>query len=167
MPDDGSHPTDTGFQARAITRTGLLEFEATIATVFPLFTPEGERRWAKGWDPKIIYPHDLDVAEGMVFQTRDYGNMLLTWTMFRCDEPNHAVAYNVFAPDYLVRRIEVRCRAAGPSRTNVEVTDSYVGLSAQGNDFIDQLTEANYAAKMANWKEWIGGYLLNLAKSAQ
>jgi hypothetical protein len=46
----------------------------------------------------------------------------------------------------------------------VEVTDSYVGLSAKGNEFVDLLTEARYAEKMANWKEWIGGYLAGLAK---
>ena len=157
----------TGFQAHAIARTGLLEFEAPVATMFPLFTAEGERVWAKGWDPTILYPLDRDVAEGMVFQTRDAENMLLTWTMFRYDEANHAVGYNVFAPDYMVRRIEVRCRPVGSSRTTVEVTDSYVGLSAKGNDFVDHLTEANYQAKMANWKEWIGGYLAGVEKSAR
>ncbi len=154
-----SNPADTGFRASAVTRTGFLEFEAPIATMFPLFTAEGERVWAKGWSPKILYPLDRDVAEGQVFQTCDDAKRLLTWTMFRYDEPHHAVGYDVFAPDYLVRRIEVRCREAGPSRTQVEVTDSYVGLSPEGNEFVHQLTEGNYAIKMANWKEWIGAYL--------
>jgi hypothetical protein len=167
MSVEASQRANPGFQAHAVTRSGLLEFEAPIATMFPLFTAEGERVWAKGWDPRILYPLDRDAAEGMVFQTRDDRDMLLTWTMFRYDEANHAVGYNVFAPDYLVRRIEVRCRPAAASRTKVEVTDSYVGLSVKGNEFVDQLTEAKYADKMANWKEWIGGYLAGIAKAAR
>ncbi|MBZ5629663.1 MAG: SRPBCC family protein [Acidobacteriia bacterium] len=155
------------FQASAVTRTGHLQFDAAIATVFPLFTPQGERQWAKGWDPEVLYPRDRDVAEGMVFRTRDHGGIVHTWTITRYDEANHLVAYNIVAPDLLVRRIEVRCLAEGANRTEVMVTDSYVGLSAKGNEFVDQLTEANYAAKMAQWKESIGGHLAAVAKSAR
>jgi hypothetical protein len=161
-----SQPAEPVFQAKGATRHGLLTFDAAVSVVFPLFTPLGERHWAKGWDPQILFPRDRDVAEGMVFQTRDHGNLLLTWTLTRYDEPNHTVAYNVVAPDLMVRRIEVRCRPAGPARTEVAVTDSYVGLSEHGNAFIDHLTEPEYAKKMAYWKERIGGYLAGLAQAS-
>ena len=160
-----SQTAGSNFQATGVTRHGLLAFDAPVAVVFALFTPQGERHWAEGWDPQILFPRDREVAEGMVFQTRDHGNLLLTWTVTRYDEPNHLVAYNVVAPDLLVRRIEVRCRPSGSTRTEVAVTDSYVALSEQGNAFIDHLTEPEYANKMANWKERIGGYLAGIAKS--
>lgn len=162
-----SQAADSGFQAKGITRQGLLTFDAPVAVVFPLFTPLGERHWAEGWDPQILFPRDREVAEGMVFQTRDHGNLLLTWTLTRYDEPNHTVAYNVVAPDLMVRRIEVRCRSLGPARTEVAVTDSYVGLSEHGNAFIDHLSEPEYAKKMAHWKERIGGYLAGIAKAGR
>ena len=161
-----SQGADPDFQAKGITRHGLLAFDAPVAVVFPLFTPQGERHWAEGWDPQILFPRDRDIAEGMVFQTRDHGNQLLTWTVTRYDEPNHTVAYNVVAPDLLVRRIEVRCRPAGPARTEVTVADSYVALSEHGNAFIDHLTEPEYAKKMATWKERIGVYLAGRAKAS-
>lgn len=154
------------FTAAAITRTGHLEFEGAMATIFDLFTPQGERHWAKGWDPEVLYPRDRDISEGMVFRTRDHGDMVLTWTVVRYDPTHHLVAYNVVAPDFVVRNIEVRCRPAGAGRVEVEVTDSYVGLSRHGNLFVEQLTEANYAAKMGHWKEAIGAYLVGVAKSA-
>ena len=160
-----SQAAESGFQAKGVTRHGLLAFDAPVDVVFPLFTPQGERHWVEGWDPQILFPRDRDIAEGMVFQTRDHGNLLLTWTVTRYDEPYHAIAYNVVAPDLLVRRIEVRCRPLGPARTEVAVTDSYVGLSEHGNAFIDHLTEPEYAKKMAYWKERIGGYLAGIAKS--
>jgi hypothetical protein len=162
-----SQGAEPEFQARGITRKGHLVLDAALATVFPLFTPQGERHWAEGWDPQILFPRGRDVAEGMVFQTRDQGDRLLTWTVTRYEQAAHTIAYNVVTPDFLVRTIEVRCRPAGKGRTDVDVTDSYVALSPQGNAFIDQLTEAEYAKKMANWKERIGRYLASLAKSQQ
>ncbi len=145
------------FQAASATRKGYLQFDAPIATVFPLFTPEGERVWAKGWDPEILYPRDRELDEGLVFRTQD--GVEHVWTVVRYDPAVYSIAYNVVASGMLVRRIAVRCRPAGPSRTEVEVTDSYIGLSEQGNGFVERLTEAAYAAKMAHWKQAIGGYL--------
>jgi hypothetical protein len=156
---------EIGFQAEAVTRTGHLQFEAPIATVFPLFTPLGEKHWAKGWNPEILFPPDRDVAEGMVFRTQE--GVEHVWTVTRYDPAKHTVAYNIVAHGMLVRQIEVRCRAAGANRTEVAVTDSYVGLSAQGNSFVEGLTESAYAAKMAHWREAIGEYLAGAAKSAR
>jgi hypothetical protein len=156
----GSKPE---FQGKAVSRTGHLQFDAGVEIVFPLFTPLGEKHWAKGWDPVIVYPPDRDVAEGMVFRTQD--GVEHVWTVIHYDPANHAVAYNVVAHEMMVRNIKVRCRPAGTARTEVEVTDSYVGLSPQGNAFVERLTEAAYEKKMAGWKESIGGYLAGIAKS--
>lgn len=145
------------FESLGITRIGHLQFEASVETVFPLFTPLGEKHWAKGWDPEIVFPHDRGVAEGMVFRTRE--GVEHVWTVVSYEPGSHGVAYNVVAEGVLVRQIRVRCRAQGPSRTQVEVTDSYVGLSQQGNEFIEALSEAAYEKKMVAWKEAIGGYL--------
>jgi hypothetical protein len=156
--------TQQNFQAAAVTRTGRLEFDGSLDKVFYLFTPIGERNWAKGWDPEVFFPLDREVAEGMVFRTRDQDGRVLTWTMTRYDSANHRVAYNVVTPDFLVRKLEIRCLLSEAARIEVEVTDSYVGLSAHGNEFVERLTEASYAAKMATWKEGIGGYLAGTTK---
>jgi hypothetical protein len=151
------------FQGKAVSRTGHLQFDAGIEIVFPLFTPLGEKHWAKGWDPEIVYPRDRDVAEGMVFRTQD--GVEHVWTMIRYDRANHAVAYNVVAHGMMVRNIEVRCRPEGTAHTVVEVSDSYVGLSPEGNAFVEHLTEAAYEKKMAGWGDNISAYLATLAKS--
>ena len=160
MSDEGL----ASFRAAAVTRTGHLDFDGDIERVFPLFTPLGERVWAKGWNPEVLFPLDRDVAEGMVFRTRDQEGRLLTWTVTRYDPADHAVAYNVVAPEFVVRKLQVSCRALR-ARTEVEVIDSYVGLSEHGNEFVERLTEASYAAKMAQWKEAIGGYLSGSANA--
>lgn len=153
--------TNEPFQAAAVTRIGHLQFPAPINTVFPLFTPLGERHWAQGWDPEIVYPKDVDIAAGMVFRTQ--GPVEHVWTVVRYDPAAHTVAYNVVGRDVAVRQIEVRCRAAGANRTEVTVTDSYIGLSPEGNTLVEQLDEPAYAKKMAGWQKSIGEYLATAA----
>ncbi|MBZ5567832.1 MAG: SRPBCC family protein [Acidobacteriia bacterium] len=160
-----STTTGTGFKAEGVARTGHLQFEAPIGAVFPLFTPLGEKHWAKGWNPEILFPRDHDVAEGMVFRTQE--GVEHVWTVTRYDPAKRTIAYNIVAQGMLVRQIEIRCLAVGANRTDVTVTDSYVGLSAQGNSFVEGLTESAYATKMAHWKESIGGYLAGVAKSSR
>jgi hypothetical protein len=157
--------TDSGFRADAVTRTGHLQFDAPIETVFPLFTPLGEKHWATGWNPEIVYPRDRDIAEGMVFRTQE--RVEHVWTVVRYDPAKYTVAYNTVGQGVAVRQIEVRCQAAGANRTDVTVTDSYIGLSPVGNSLVEGLTESAYAAKMAHWKEAIGAYLAQVAKSAR
>jgi hypothetical protein len=151
----GSGHSDT-FHAAAITRTGRLRFAAQVDAVFPLFTPLGELHWAPGWAPEIVYPTDRDAAPGMVFRTGD--GVEHVWTMTRYSPPEHTVAYNVVAHGKLVRQIEVRCRPSGDA-TEVSVTDSYIGLSSEGNSFIEKLDEAAYGKKMGQWQQWISAYL--------
>src|SRR5512135_1664224 len=50
--------TPEKFAAATVTRTGHLTFDAPVEKVFPLFTPLGERNWAPGWNPEILYPAD-------------------------------------------------------------------------------------------------------------
>ena len=149
--------------SKGITRTARLQFDAPVSVVFPLFTPSGEKHWAKGWDPEIVYPRDREVAEGMVFRTQEGVEHL--WTVTRYEPESYVIAYNVVANKVMVRRIEVRCRALSKNRTEVVVNDSYVGLSAEGNSAVEGLTESAYAKKMMHWQEAIGGYLAGSVKS--
>ena len=144
------------FVAEAVTRTGHLTFNAPPTKVFPLFTPEGERHWAAGWNPEILYPRGSDAQEGMLFRTHDHGGTL--WWLTRYAPKAFSVGYHFVAPDGLARHIEVRCRAAGTG-TEVEVTDTFIGLSDHGNEFVRSLDEKAYSEKMAHWHQAIARYL--------
>ena len=52
------------------------------ARAFPLFEPEGERAWAKGWEPNYLHPADGRARAGMVFTTGHGGEKTL-WTMVK------------------------------------------------------------------------------------
>jgi len=138
------------FRANSVTHTGHVTLEAPPEKSFPLFTPEGERAWAEGWDPEVLFPADGHVREGLVFRTPDHGGTV--WVLTRYDKAGFTIAYNATAGGALVREIEVRCRPAAANRTEVTVTDTYVGLSEHGNMFVAQLDEASYAKKMEFWQ---------------
>ena len=139
-----------------VVRTGHFILDATPEKAFPLFTPLGERHWAHGWNPHIFYPADGHPVEGLIFRTDDHGGMY--WWLTRYEPEKHAIEYHAVVPDGFARNIRVECRATG-DRTEVTVTDTYIGLSEHGNQFVRSLDEASYERKMKGWEEPISRYL--------
>ena len=153
------------FRASSVTHTGHVTLEAPPEKTFPLFTPEGERAWAEGWDPEVLFPADGQIREGLVFRTPDHGGTV--WVLMKYDQASFTIAYSATAAGALVREIEVHCRPAAGNRTEVLVTDTYVGLSEHGNMFVGQLDEASYSKKMAHWQEVINRALKGQPPSPQ
>ncbi len=143
------------FTAERTVRVGHITLNAPPARTFPLFTPLGELHWAEGWDPEILYPLDGAPMKGLLFRIKDHGGM--TWWMTRYHPANFTLGYHAVAAP-LARNIEIRCRTAG-NRTEVTVTDTYLGLSEHGNEYLRTMTEAAYAQKMKGWEKAINGYL--------
>lgn len=150
----------SNFTAERVVRTARLSFDAPVDRVFPLFTPLGELHWAKNWNPKILYPADGHPVEGLFFYTPEHEGTW--WWLTRYDPTSHTVEYHVVAPAGLARNIKVQCASSG-GRTEVTVTDTYIGLNEHGNEFVRSLDEASYAQKMKGWEEPIRRYL-NSAK---
>ena len=144
------------FHAERVVRTGHLSFDAPVDRVFPLFTPLGELHWAKGWNPKLLYPADGHPVEGLLFYTEDHDGTW--WWLTRYDPARHTVEYHVVAPAGLARNIKVECATSG-SGTAVTVTDTYIGLNEHGNEFVRSLDEAAFAKKMKGWEDPIRRYL--------
>jgi hypothetical protein len=146
------------FRSRAITLRGRLPVGAGIADAFPLFSPEGERRWVPGWDPELLHPSGAEWEEGQIFRTRDETGDAV-WLVTRLDRRQHRVEYHRVQPGRWVAHITVQCRELEGSRTEVETAYAFVGLSAVGNREIDAMTQESYDAKMTRWTEWIARYL--------
>lgn len=144
------------FHAERVIRSGRFNLDTTPDKAFPLFTPLGEYHWAHGWNPEILYPADGHPVEGLLFRTSDHGGMY--WWLTRYEPAKHLIEYHAVAPAGFGRNIRVECKSAG-NRTEVVVTDTYVGLSEHGNEFIRSLDEAAYARKMKGWEEPISRYL--------
>ena len=60
---------DSDFEPLRSVRTATIALHASMSVVFPLFEPEGERRWEPSWNPEWIFPQTGATMQGMVFQT--------------------------------------------------------------------------------------------------
>lgn len=149
------HPAaQTGFHAKQALRSGTIRLDGPIGKVFPLFTPIEEKKWAPGWDPKPVWPESGDVVEGMVFTVKEDPGTVF-WVVTHYDPQRHEISYANVLPGQTLNRIEIACKSAGASQTDCTVRYAFVGLSDEGNKFVEMHTEEAYAAKMKHWVEAI------------
>jgi hypothetical protein len=110
------------------------------AAAAELFTPEGERAWAPGWDPS--YP----VAGGPVFVTAR-GDRETTWITL--DD----LRYARVTPGVQAGTISVDLRADGDG-TIAEVRYDLTSLHPDADHELDAFA-AGFVELMADWERWI------------
>jgi hypothetical protein len=147
-------PTASEFHAKQALRTATIRIDGAIRDVFPLFTPIREKEWAAGWDPHPVWPANGEVVEGMVF-TVDETPGRVFWVVTHYDPARHSIAYANVLPGQTLNRIEIACVASGASQTDCTVRYAFVGLSDEGNKFVEMHSEEAYAAKLKHWTEAI------------
>ena len=123
-----------------------------------LFTPEGEKAWAPGWDPEYLHPADGAARAGMVFRTRIDGEETL-WTLARLEPAAGAADYVRCTPASRTAIVSVRCDPVAPDRCEVTVTYELTGLSEAGNAWVRSMDDARYAAFIGSWKAAIEAML--------
>lgn len=148
------------FAGQSATRSATIHLNGSIAKVFPLFEPIGEKAWAPGWEPKVVYPANGAAQSGTVFLTYDdQGKNATYWTIIEYETQRHRITYINVTPNYQVRRITVECREVASDKTDATVSYSYTGTSPHGNDDVSKQTEERYAANMQHWTHAINHYL--------
>lgn len=136
-----------------VEHTGELRFAAPPDDVFPLFTPEGERRWAPGWDPRWLYESNV---EG-VFTTNNGGEDTV-WMVLELDARAHRARYLRMTPGSRVGVVEVAC-AAEDGGTTVRVTYRMTALTREGERTLAAFDAAAYAEMMKEWKRRVSAAL--------
>ena len=138
------------FAAERMVRTHHFELPMPPQEAFEFFTPEGERAWAQGWEPRYLHPADGRTAAGMVFTTGHGGEETL-WTMTR-HEPECGVAeYLRVTPGSRMGTVRVQC-AEVERGTRVSVTYALTALTPQGNDTLRAMDAAAYEAFIESWE---------------
>ena len=59
-----------GTIAQQASRTGTFDLPCSADEAFLFFSPEGERAWARGWNPQPVFPSEIRFEQGTVFRTR-------------------------------------------------------------------------------------------------
>jgi hypothetical protein len=147
------------FRAEHAVRSCSFELALPRDRAFALFTPEGEKAWAEGWDPEYLHPADGRAIPGMVFRTRHGGEETI-WTMSRLDARSGTVAYVRCTPGSRVATVEVSCTPRAPGVCVVAVTYAITALTEAGNEWVRAMDEAHYAAFIGEWKAAIEAQLV-------
>ncbi len=134
---------------RPATQVRSFRLEAPIERVFPLFTAEGERSWAPGWEPKVL---SGDVERGSAFVTRAHSGIETTWIVADYRPAEGRVSYARLAQGSNIGLVDVVCTAAEGGATVVSVRYTLTGVSDVGRAFVREFLEPTHYARMID--EW-------------
>ena len=111
-----------------------------------LFTAEGERRWADGWEPRYPEPTRRD-GPGAVFTTA-HGHHQTTWIMV--DHRSDGVRYARVTDGLTAGTVAVDVLSSDDHTTRVRVTYDLTALGTAGEEWLAAF-EAHYEAEIASW----------------
>ena len=136
------------------TFTHEIDIPLPAARAFPLFTPRGEEDWVPGWMPRYLAPEDGETAQGMIFTTGEGGDQTI-WTCLEWEPDLLHARYFRAVPGNRVSIVDVRCAARSDTQTAVAVSYSHAALGAEGQAYIDAITDETYAAGIEEWRTLI------------
>jgi hypothetical protein len=156
----GAQASAQGFKAEQYVQSASIELKGNIEQVFPLFTPLGEKKWAEGWNPNLIFPSSGEMQEGLVFQTPDHvrGAPAMTWVVSRYNVSEHQVQY-IVSSAVRVATISVTCTASGKDNTNARISYVLTGLSAVGNELSHHPIGKIFTSNLKDWETAINASL--------
>src|SRR5574337_1500814 len=143
----------------AVKHTSSFEIARSASELFPLFSAEGEKLWVPGWTYRNMTA-GTDLHEDYVFVTgnHDHAASDAIWMVKRYEPERYLVQFYKVEPVEKVGVIEVRCFDLNESRTKVQVTYEYIGLSEAGDRFISSFTSSEYSAFIAQWETLLVKY---------
>lgn len=151
--NDSSQDRNTGAQ---VIRDGSFELNTNADQALPFFTPEGERAWVNGWDPKPVYPEQKGVAfqANAVFRLNADGDQSI-WTILEANLNEHVAEYVYVVEGERLSRVRVQIESLTGSRCRVRVRYVHTAISEKGLHFIATVTEAAYTQKMRDWQRMV------------
>jgi hypothetical protein len=149
-PGPAQHP-------RRVRCSGPVRLPPGIAAPLDLFTPDGERAWAAGWDPSYPAPAGDGSEPGTVFLTRN-GPHLGTWIVAG-REPGRSIRYSRVIAGQDAGTVTVTLDRSDPaSGTQVTVSYDLTALSEPGAAHLAEFA-AGYPQFLAHWEEAIAAAL--------
>jgi hypothetical protein len=147
------------FSAKHVTRTRTICLSGNPDRVFPLFEPIGEKFWAEGWNPQMLYPKSGVTERGAVFTTQSHDGTQTIWLITHYDPKQFEIGYARVTPESNVAEVDIRCEQSKNASTEARVTYVFTALSEQGNEYINKFTEEYYREWIGAWEKAIDYYL--------
>jgi hypothetical protein len=140
---------EAGSRARSA-QAGSFQLALEPARAFDLFTAEGERAWAPGWDPVILSGGPDALDPGSVFLTAHGGEDTI-WTVIEADRKALRLRYSRVSPGSRAGIVEVRISAAGKG-SRIEVAYDMTSLGPKGDAAVAAMDAAAFAEMMRTWE---------------
>lgn len=139
-----------------VVREGFFELNTNADKALQFFTPEGERSWVKGWDPKPVFPPEAGVVfkANSVFRVDDELERSL-WTIIEADLQGHVAEYMYVVEGERLSRVRVQIERLGEQRCRVHVHYVHTATSEKGLQFVASVTEDAFARKMGDWQRMV------------
>jgi len=144
--------------AQQVSRTGSFELPCVADAAFPLFSPEGERDWVKGWDPTPVFPNRIEFARDTVFR-EGKADEDAVWIIVDADQQTHRAEYVRLAPHSHTARVVVKIEALGSEHSRVVVSYTVTAFGEHAASLVAAFSAEAYAAKMRDWQQQIVAHL--------
>src|ERR1700753_2607851 len=136
--------------AAAATQVRTFHLNAPRERVFPLFTAEGERAWAPGWDPKIL---SGSKERGSAFITTAHSGSTVTWIVTDYRPAEGRVSYARLVKDSNIGIVDVVCTEAAGGGTDISVRYTLTPVTEAGQSFVAQfLSDRHYTTMIDEWR---------------
>ncbi len=150
---------DSGFTAKRSTWNYRQTINAAPGVVFPLLCPVREAEWLDGWKYEMIYSDSGLAEEGCVFSTPGDDEGDTVWVVSRYDQEDHLIEFIRFTPDSRICVLTVAVTPKGDINSNVDISYTYTGITANGNTWIDNFTEDNFLDAVKFWEMSMNHFL--------
>ena len=137
-----------------VVRSGEFYLACNVEDAFPMFSPEGERAWVRGWNPRPVFPDTAEFARDTVFRQGE-GEDDAIWTIVDVDRERHRAEYVRVAPDSHTAHIVVKVDPVDSKQSHVRVKYALTTFGKGSTSLLDQFSEDAYAERMRNWQRQI------------
>lgn len=132
-----------------------------IEEVFPLFGFWEEKKWAYGWNPKLVHPKFPKMNKGTIFQTNSEfkDEEAYNWIVSHYDPQNYIAEYTNSTQNR-IWVIRVECKKL-KNTTKAKVTYTYTALNEKGAAYNKIAMRNIFENDLKDWEEAINYYLKN------
>jgi hypothetical protein len=136
--------------ATPLTQIRSFHLDAPRSQVFPLFTAEGERAWAPGWNPEKLSGAE---ERGSAFRTKHENGQETIWVVTDYKPKEGRVSYARAALGSNIGLVDVICTDSPAGGTDVSVRYTLSALSESGRAFVNHfLTSEHYSQMIEEWR---------------
>ncbi len=137
--------------------SGRFELPRPAVDAIWLFTPEGERGWAPGWNPRYVAGEPSE-APGTVFTTTAH-NSETVWVIVEINRSGGFATYARLTPGHHAGIVRVQCEDARPGHSTVTVSYDMSLLGDRELSGFDAYAPAHFDEMMRDWSETIRTFL--------